>query len=112
MNSANAQTIPNDVKTYFLDKSSYAACRLMKEQISTKESREYMLRTLKSAIRNYDLNQGQVNSLNLWTEEQSTMKSLGKLTRARMKNGRGSTKCSMEGDNNWLPYVQKAAKES
>lgn len=112
MNSAHAQTVPNEVKTYILDKSSFGVCRLVKKQISRVESREYMTRILKAAIRNYDLNQSEVARLNSWTEEKPMMRAVYKLGNARIKNGRGSTKCSMQGDNNWLPYVQKAARES
>ena len=112
MNSAHAQTVPNEVKTYLLEKASFATCRLMKEQITNKESREHMSRIVKAAKRNYSLNQSEINSMNLWFKEKASIKAVKKLTVARYKNGRGSTKCSMQGDNNWLPYVQKVAKES
>jgi hypothetical protein len=46
------------------------------------------------------------------TEETAMMKAAAKLAKVRFKHGRGPSKCSMEGDNNWLPYVQKLARQS
>ena len=107
-----SQGLTAELKVYFLDKSSWATCRLMRKQITREESRQYMQRILKSSITNYGLRGDDIKALNSWTEYKSTMNSLRKLASARLKYGRGSTKCSMDGDNNWLPYVQKTAKES
>lgn len=95
-----------------LEKSSFATCRLMRKEISTSDSRAYMERILASAIRNYVLSKDDVRDLNAWTEETEMMKAAAKLAKVRYKHGRGPTKCSMEGDNNWLPYVQKLARQS
>ena len=71
-----------------------------------------MERIVSSAIRNYNLSEEDVRDLDDWTERTESIKAVKKLTRARFKHGRGPTRCSMEGDNNWLPYVQKLASQS
>jgi hypothetical protein len=110
--SAFASPPSIQLKAYMLEKSSFATCRLMRKEISTSDSRAYMERILASAIRNYDLSKDDVRDLNAWTEETAMMKAAAKLAKVRFKHGRGPSKCSMEGDNNWLPYVQKLARQS
>ena len=109
---ANAAPPSTDLKAYILENASYAACRLKRNEITRAQSREFMENITISAIRNYGLSGKDVRQLNTWTESEEAMKAIVRLTSIRVKHGRGNTLCSMNGDNNWMPYVQKQARQS
>ena len=100
------------VKEFMLNYTSLATCKLAKKVWDTQDSRGYMAMTLDNAVRYNNLSDQDVKDLEAWMEKPQTKLAIKKLTKARLKHGKGPpVDCEIYAEN-WRPYITKLAGET
>nr|BDD44971.1 hypothetical protein 10 [bacterium] len=100
------------LKEVMLNAASLAACKLVKKVWDAQHSRGYMGMALERAIRHNNLSGQDVKDLEAWMEKPQTMLAIKKLTKARLKHGKGAPlDCEIYAEN-WNSYITKLAGET
>ena len=100
-----------EAKAFVLEKVSLAMCLYANNEINPQEVVARGAQMTKSAIKKFNLRGQDIRDFRLWMEGSSVKEVATHLTSIRGEHGSGPTKCSMEGDSKWLPYVQSLAAE-